>query len=128
MKPEELLKGLPSDMKRNALLSMGGADSPEVMQAQIQALTDIVYSLCQELETLRGILKSKELMSESEYKSARLQLMLRDHSGVGPSPWLFHSYYRYFLDEEDFLKADLKMNDEEIKEFQHRAKVNESLT
>lgn len=128
MKPEELLNGLPRDMKRNALLSMRGADSPEIMQAQIQALTDIVYSLCQELETLRGVLKSKEMMSESEYKTARLQLMLRDHSGLGPSPWEFHSYYRYFLDEEDFLKADLKMNGEEIKEFKQRAKVNESLT
>ncbi len=86
MKPEDFIKDFPNNMKKNAILALRDSQSPELMQEQIKALTDIVYSLCQELETMRGLLKSKEILTEREYNTARKERMLQDHVGLGASP------------------------------------------
>lgn len=128
MKPEEFLANLPKNMKRNAVLSLEAAGSAEVMQLQLKALTEIVYSLCQEVETLRKLLIENDSLNHSEYNQARKEQMLTDHSSMGPSPWVFHSYYRYMLDEDDFLSEVLKLNSEQIKDFRQRAQTAERLT
>ncbi|MCW5821263.1 MAG: hypothetical protein KIT34_00580 [Cyanobacteria bacterium TGS_CYA1] len=128
MNAEDFLANLPNNMKRNAVLSFEASDSPKVMQLQIKALTDIVYSLCQEVETMRELLIKNEKLTANEYDQARRERMLKDHTSVGPNPWVLHSYYRYMLDEDDFLREILKLDPEQIQEFRQSAQSAERLT
>lgn len=128
MSTEELLSKLPKNFRGVAALSMTGAESHEIVHFQIQALKDMVYSLCQEVETLRGMLIDKEILTQQNYNKAREKLMLGDHCGRGADPWLDHSYYRYVLDEDDFLKNILELTPEQVKEFRQHASNLERLT
>lgn len=128
MNAEDFLANLPNNMKRNAVLSFEASGSTEVMQLQIKALTDIVYSLCQEVETMRDLLIKNETLTANEYDQARKERMLKDHTSVGPNPWVLHSYYRFMLDEDDFLREILRLDPEQIQEFKQSAQTAERLT
>lgn len=128
MNAEDFLANLPNNMKRSAVLSFEASGSTQVMQLQIKALTDIVYSLCQEVETMRELLIKNEKLTACEYDQARRKRMLEDHTSVGPNPWILHSYYRYMLDEDDFLREILKLSPEQIQEFRQSAQTAERLT
>ncbi len=80
------------------------------------------------MEVLREALLEKKVVSETEYKKSREKMMLCDHSSAGGEPWQRHSYYRYVLDEEDFLDQILGLNEDQIKKFRVSANHMERQT
>jgi len=122
MEPEEFINQLPKNVRRSTLLMIEANGSVKMMEAQIKALQETVFSLCQEMEVLREALLEKKVVSETEYKKSREKMMLCDHSSAGAEPWQRHSYYRYVLNEEDFLDQILGLNEDQIKKF--RVSVN----
>lgn len=128
MEPDEFINLLPKNVRRSTLLMMETNGSVKMMEAQLKALQETVFKLCQEVEVLREAVLEKNVLSENEYKKARENKMLCDHSSAGAEPWERHSYYRYVLDEEDFLDQILGLNEDQIKEFKVSASHMERQT
>ena len=77
---------------------------------------------------MREILRAKGLWDEAEYRRQRVEVMVNDHSSAGIAPHTWYSYYRYTLDEREFLETVLKAGPQELAEFQARVAHVEQLT
>jgi len=112
----------PEDMPRHFRLF---ADSKT--PSPLGDLRHVVLSLIQEVAVLRSFLEEEGLDKE-EYKRRRREVMVGDHGGPGPAPWVSYSYYRFTLEEKEFLKQVLGMNDAEIASFDRDAGSRQTMT
>jgi hypothetical protein len=95
---------------------------------RLDAITRVVLSLCQEVETLRAMLAERGLWDEKRYRELREATMLHDHGGPGPAAWQSYSHFKHTLDEEEFLKVVLRFSDEEVARFRQRARERLTMT
>jgi len=98
------------------------------MAEQIQDLRHTLFSLIQEVEVLKDLLREQGTWDERRYRQLRVEKMLADHSSAGPDPWRHHSHYAYTLEEEEFLHEQLRFGEQELAEFRARAEDLETQT
>jgi hypothetical protein len=87
----------------------------------VEGLAFVVHSLIQEVEVLKTMLKDTGNWSAQQYKETMIRLRIADHNSAGGCPWTHHSYYRYTLDDRDFLKEALGATEGEIRDFEAEA-------
>lgn len=102
--------------------------TPGEVAEQFADLRHVLFSALQEIETLKRLLSESNVVSLEDYKRARLQVMLDDHSSQGASPWKSHSQYAYTLDEIEYAREALKLSPSEIEHFQKDAAAMEMMT
>jgi hypothetical protein len=101
--------------------------SPAAQTKKLEALAHVVVSLAQEVETQRRLLEERGV-DPARYRAVREQVMLGDHGGPGAAPWRAYSYFKHTLDEEDFLRSVLGLDDAGIARFRANVKHREILT
>jgi len=84
------------------------------ISAQLQDLRAVLFSAIQDIAVLRKMLEAKGVWNETEYKTLRVDQMLRDHSSAGSEPWVNYSFYPFTLDEEEFLRQRLAATESEV--------------
>lgn len=94
----------------------------------VEVLKTTVVSLIQDVDVLMSMLREKGLFDQARYKSLRMDRMVADHSGAGPAPFQHYSYFPYTLSEEDFLRHQFKLTDEEVREYKNEVEHVESLS
>ena len=90
------------------------------LAAQVEVLRGMLLSSLQEIETLKALLRERQVWDEAIYRRLRIEQMINDHSSAGPWPQKFHSHYRYVLGETDFLREALSASQSEIDGFAQR--------
>ena len=103
-------------------------EEPSRVAEQIQDLRHTLFSLIQEVEVLKGMLREQGAWDERRYRQLRIERMLADRSSAGVDPWRRHSPYRYTLDEEEFLREQLGLGERELAEFRARSEELEIQT
>ena len=103
-------------------------EDPVDIAEQIQDLRHMLFSLAQDVEVLKGMLAERGVWDTEVYRKLRVERMLDDHSSIGGGSWRTYSYYKFTLDEEEFLRHHLKMDDQAVVEFRDRAAYMETLT
>ena len=102
-----------------------GADAPDV-RALVADLRHMVVSLAQEVAVLEEMLQESGHWDRARYRDARRRRMVADHDSSGLMSWRHCSYYRYTLDEPDFLRTQLGATEADVERFQ--AEVDEVST
>lgn len=96
-------------------------EEPSRVAGQIQDLRHTLFSLIQEVEVLKGMLREQGAWDERRHRQLGIESMLADRSSAGADPWRRHSPYRYTLDEEEFLREELGLGERELAEFRARS-------
>ena len=98
------------------------------LNGQVGILRSMVVSLIQDVDVLKSMLREKGLWDQIRYQSLRIDRMVGDHSGAGGAPFRHYSYFPYTLSEDDFLRHQFKLTDEELRDFKKKVEYVESLS
>lgn len=102
-------------------------DSDRERHEQITVLLGLIQRITNELSAIKSVLTDKGLLDDS-FNKVVAQKMLGDHGGPGPDPLEYAAYYPYLMPEQLYLKEVLELSDEEIADFNKKAKGREILT
>jgi hypothetical protein len=94
----------------------------------VDALTHALLAALQEIAVLKTLLSEKQVWDNDLYRKLKVEAMLEDHSAAGPWPNTQHSYYPYFLDDEEYLRSELHATDEEVSAYRSGVEYRSRLT
>jgi hypothetical protein len=106
----------------------GISTNPQEVAQRTADLWHVLRSVIQDLAVMKAMMEEKGLWDEAKYKELRVNRMVSDHSGAGPSPWTQHSYHPYTLNEGEFLTQHLDADEAEVKQFKDRVESAERLS
>jgi hypothetical protein len=104
------------------------AENVSEISQQMQDLRHVLFSTIQDVTVLIEMLQEKGGWDRVLYKELRTKRMIDDHNSAGVSPWEWHSYYSYTLEETEFLRHRFQMGDDEIKRFESEVESVSQLT
>jgi hypothetical protein len=119
----------PSVPEKKGVLPMSDIEKyMGLLQGQNRVLSELVINLTIEIECLKELLMEQAGVSEQNYKEKRISKMLQNHSNAGPSPWKHPTFFKYLLDEMEFLRRELRLTDAEIECYQKKVEHVRQLT
>ena len=106
----------------------GISTNPQEVAQRTADLWHVLRSVIQDITVMKAMMEEKGVWDEVKYKELRVNRMVSDHSGAGPSPWTQHSYHSYTLNEVELLTQHLGADEEEVKAFKLRVESAERLS
>ena len=118
----------PAGFNRRFIRIFHKTDTMAGLVEQVEDLRETLTSVIKDVAVMQQMLRERGLWDEQRYCQLRYERMIADHSSAGASPWASHSYYRYTLDEPEFIREALGGGAEHIAEFERRVRHVEQLT
>jgi hypothetical protein len=103
-------------------------DTMDALLQQVEDLRSMLISVIEDVDVMQEMLRERGVWDEQRYRELRFHRMVEDQSGRGPAPWQSYSYYRYTLEDEEFIRDVLGGKPEAVDEFRRRVEHVRQLT